>query len=103
MTTYQRIAAVFLGCLLGSSSVFADWEIQTQGEDGSWKSTGRKPTEEVARATANAGCKMQSAMKMADIMAGKSVSNSSVRIVDTDSGKEHVFQCDLKAGQLADR
>jgi hypothetical protein len=73
-----RIAASLL-CVVLSSNVLADWQVQYQEKDGSWRSSYTRKTEDSARAMADIECTR-----------GK----SPLRIVDTTSGKEHALHCD---------
>lgn len=100
MTTYQKLAAVLIGFLLSSSTAFANWEAQAQRDDGSWEAVKKAPqgsTENAALMNANVKCKSE-ILKIGQVATGKNIPNPVLRIVDTDSGKERMLQCDLKAG-----
>lgn len=106
MTTYQKIAVVFLGYLLGSGNAFADrevqfqtnnskpappktagWYVEVQEKNGSWRKSYERKTEAAARSFADAECIRW---------------KSPVKIVDAVSGKEHAFYCDPRTGKITD-
>jgi hypothetical protein len=75
---------ILLGALLWGNA-FADWQVQVQEKNGSWRNSYSRKTEVAARQMAEIEC---------------STGGAPLRIVDTIAGTEYQLFCDPSAGKL---